>query len=596
MMLRCAQGSGLLLILLVSCATAPPAAAPVAEAPAPAPHSEFPSKEELRDLTAIPPPGRIFDDKMVDAVEWTLTGPLPDAVSAAAHEDDSPWFRALAERIAAKPGLIVATEAMYCMARETALFQLAQHGPPTPELQSFIALRCGVADPFPSVSWVTGEVPAKMKDAAVHEQWERSYEKLLDGIGPGNRSVGVWFGRDKGHAIVVVASAERRAYLESTAMVPDGSGRVRLRGELLIPAASIKALAIQGRWGVGNCAVDPSATLPRFSFVCEPHADVDGSARIDVEAYQAGRILGDQVLSVLTRPQGSASTEFARPTKLEATPVSDPATFRTRFLALLNDQRRSAGLRAFALAAEESDTVTRAAPYFFAAQFNLQPVIVMDKVALGVCAGWDLAEPIQHGDFASGVIARTRDVGALIAFMLERPTTRQVLLSKEGARIALGPVIEEGGAFGTVVGVYTLAQADDLLTSKVLEGLNAARKASNAGPVARLEGIDDVLAAAAQEAAAGGQKPDHLLKSALDVASGRLNGNLRGWWMQAGAIDRIPFPAALLEPAPISVALAAVPFRPKGHPWTGYLVIVVTQETTRVITAERDTGSSARAD
>src|SRR5262245_2126588 len=81
--------------------------------------SEFPTRVELAELGASPKPARLKVGNDVDVGAWKLIGPLPDAVDDAPEDGSTPWGRAALNAAATRPGVLLATKAMGCAARES---------------------------------------------------------------------------------------------------------------------------------------------------------------------------------------------------------------------------------------------------------------------------------------------------------------------------------------------------------------------------------------------------------------------------------------------------------------------------------------------
>src|SRR5687768_16817287 len=216
----------ILATVLASCgAKSPPAAGPeVAGSEA----KGFPTAEELARITAEPVPADALATDEVDVDEWTLAGPLADALGGAPAVAATVWSGALDEKVGAKPGVAIATPEMACAAREVGRFFMAHKGRPGDALRRFIAARCGAPVVGIGVAFLSGEVPEDVSEAAIFEKWKAQVDPMTtDAVGAGSRAVGIWFGREGNRAVVAVASADRKVHVESTSLVADKEGVVR---------------------------------------------------------------------------------------------------------------------------------------------------------------------------------------------------------------------------------------------------------------------------------------------------------------------------------------------------------------------------------
>jgi len=200
---------------------------------------EFPTRADLIDLTAAPPPTKIKVGNGVDVGAWQLTGPLPEAIDDVVEDGSTPWGRAALDAAAARPGVVLATRAMGCAARESASFLVAQGALPGRAVSRFIAGRCGVPTSYLRAGSVTlPGIPPGKSDAEVWAAMQGDVAKIAQSMGPGLSFLGVGFARSGDHAGAVLVTAERHARLERAPLV-QAEGSVVLRGELLRPAAHI---------------------------------------------------------------------------------------------------------------------------------------------------------------------------------------------------------------------------------------------------------------------------------------------------------------------------------------------------------------------
>ena len=110
--------------VLMACAGAPRGSKPSEGSEQPVPDSGdrqggvFPSPQELENLGDAPLPEDLFslDVRAVDG--WRLEGPFPARVGATPYSQPNEWSALLDEVARGRAGLVVPTEAMYCVARE----------------------------------------------------------------------------------------------------------------------------------------------------------------------------------------------------------------------------------------------------------------------------------------------------------------------------------------------------------------------------------------------------------------------------------------------------------------------------------------------
>jgi hypothetical protein len=404
------------------------------------------------------------------------------------------------------------------------------------------------------------------------------------GLSGGNRFAGLGFARVNDRAAVVLATAPRRAHLESTPLVAAG-GTVVLRGELLAPAAHIEALVTHGRFGYTECAVDPSAALPRFSVSCAVAAD-DPSAWIEMAAFPAGRVLGDSVIEIQVFPSGEPDHAYAHAPAAARGGPRDPASLTGAVVEHLNAVRRDAGLGPVGLSLAETRKAAVLAPHYFAALGGRGDVTVADTIALGLQAGWDVEGVVREGHFATGR-SDAQSPDDLLDQACADPFGRRALLDPEIQAVAVGTVVA-GDVLGAVISTYALVdprRAPDE-SGAVLSRLSRLRQAKRlAAPTAAAQ-FASILAKASQRVQAGQDPSDAmhwLLENAAEQAQGK---RIHVWVAEALTMDRLELPADLLGERTLNLAVGVTHHKPGGEPWARFVVFFVTVD-------EPDAGNTA---
>lgn len=550
-----------------------------------APPKSFTSKQELAELAARPPPAEVFDESTVTVDRWELSGPFPDSVAVVPHPPASAWDGLLEAAVKAKPGALLSTEDLHCIAREVGRFRLEKNGLPARALADFIYGRCGASAVAISTHFLFGEVPKNTSEERVFSAWKAQVEKMMaEHLVGGNRSAGIWFGQAKGRAVVVLATGVRQTHLSPLAFVPGPQGSYQVQGELLIPAERIEALINRGRFGFAHCTPDPKVQLPRFSFQCTPSRE-DGTTWIEVNAFPAGRVLGDNVLSLLGLPAGAPVNVWQRAPYAASTPLASPDRFSEELYRLVNAVRAQANLGPLELSAPQSQTATRVAPHYFAAVVGAERETVGDAVALGMMAGWDLDTRPLLGRFGFAWNG-AQDVGALLSQMLEQPSGRAVLLDPSASRIAIGGMVDaKRSILATIVSTYVLpALVDPAGTVRDLVArLNRVRTERGLPPALWVAWPGDVGERAAQRLAAG-EDPNDVLEFALVGTQQVVHRSLTGWVVPAKKFDELQFPEELITRTPLGVFVTVASHQPEGEPWVQYValfVLTATNDTTR---------------
>jgi len=557
-----------------------PAKSPI---PSPAKSGEtdgpFPSVSELEDLAEQQAPDPFPDVPVLDVEEWELTGPFPERIAVAASLGESPWDGLLADEARRRAGLVVPTEAMRCAAREVGLFRLKRNAEPNQGLRDYIVRRCNSSVPNFRVAMTWAAIPPATTEGMIFEKWKGEFAARISEIVQGGpRTAGVWFGRDGDWVVAVVAAGTRRVRLDPVSPIPAADGRVRLTGELLVPAAGVSAVFTRGGLGFGSCEPDRETPLPQFAFDCALSTG-DESARVAVNYTPPGRLLGDAGLNLMFWPRGRPSQTYRRPSFTRERLASDVASARATFVSELNELREGIGLAPLVESEAQSAIASILAPHYFSAVLGSSPETDADVVALGLIAGWNVEGVLQSGHFTTGWIPQSNDVGRLLSEMLDHPNGRAVLLAADAEQIAVGAVVDtdaESPAVAAVVGTYAVfsATAHAANAQRVYDEFQAQRSDRGFPKAERLDDIEPLTVEAAGSVQAG-VEPALILDQLLEASSAVLQRPVIGWIAETSDLDEIVFPDEFLTRSSVAIAISVSHRQPEDQPWGHYVVLLV---------------------
>jgi hypothetical protein len=528
-----------------------------------APPVPFPSSMEIERLAAAPPP--LVTADAADVPTWDLAGPFPDAPDAGAAPYPGPWGALL--DAAAAGGAFTAADSMHCVARELGRFYLRHQAQPTETLRRYIDGWCGNTAPQTDVRYYRGDVPAQAKDEEVVTHWKSDVATMLEGFGsaPGARA-GIWYGRDNGRAVVLVARAVPWIQLApTTTAAPDGI--VALRGTMLRPAQEIRVLVNRGALGVAACTLDEGVALPAFAARCELEP-ADPAAWIEVTAVPPGRVLGIASLRLLVR----------RPAAVPRYAVVDPLAGDTgadATAALINRMRATAGLRPLTVDETQSTLARQLAPHFFGAMFGGDSLGITERISLGLMAGWRLPDVTSAGIYAAWTMGT--DPGALLAASLDSPVGRSVLLDPQASHLAVGELPGAGSSVrGSLFVTYSTLPPDAAaVRSSVLEAIQAARRARGLAPLRPISTFGSLESQLASQLRGGAVTPDEALAQALRSVVEATQRDARGGYVVGSPLDRIGLPEGALAPGAPGAVLVVAPYKPTGEPWWRWAVVLV---------------------
>lgn len=533
----------------------------------------FPEPDALKQLARAPAPTDLpFRSRYRDVGAWDLEGPFPDVVGAPASRSGAkPWDALLDAFVRSRAGLVMATPAMECVAREAGRFFVDHRAFPGFGAQRFLAGRCAVATAppsFASFSWKSSHLRSVQQ--AIDELADQIDGRLRSHVVGGLLDVGLWAHVEDGRLDVVVATGERVARIDPVPTVPADDGRVLLSGEFLRPAIETGALASRGHLGWQECEANEEVALPRFQYTCRVERQ-DAQAWLSLNFLSPGLAMPRVVARILVRPGAAPTTRYERHAYAAPRPVDDVEEVPTVFAELLNEVRRQAGAPPLRLEPEQSRTAAELAPHYFAAMANPSERRTAELVVRGMMAGWEVEAIVEEGRFTFMFLAESCDLASLLSDALDHPGARMTLLDPELERLAIGSMV---GVEGEVEYVALIASTYELFpesehrssVERVYDNLAVAR-AERARPVPRpLEEVQSLAAAASLRIQAG-EAPKEVLGDLILESVDTLKRPVNGWFAETRDLDALVFPDELLEGRQLDVAIAVAFRRLPDEPW-----------------------------
>ncbi len=551
--------------------------------------TQFPTQAALAKIAAAPVPAHLFDDKARDVPTWELSDPLPDAMEQVPHHDDTVWSKLLDDSTATRGGAVTTSEAMHCVARQQAAFVLANAAIPAAPLVDFMAARCGASTGQVGVTYQTLSGDDSIPEAKIEAQFSAPVKAMIEKALSGRSDVGIAYLRKSGHAVIALALSPRPVRVERMPLVPASGGGVVLRGEILDPVGSVRAMINRGRYGVGTCTEDLTVALPRFAFTCAA-LPADEAAWITVLAVPPGRILGTTVLDTLVWPAGAPTKTYAKLAQ-DTAPAAAGGVRVADLVAEINRVRKDAGLAPLRVAEQQSQTVARLAPHYFGGLREGGSSEVAEQVALGVRAGWEVDGLVRHGSLSSTWVYGSHSASDLVHAALAHPFSRETLLDPEAERVAIGTAGSDADPeLGALFATYALFDSyhHDQDTTIVATRLAALRAAHHALPPTLVTTLSVEAQRAAKSVQDGKQTPeealDDLLKHASEKASGRA---VHAGMTETSSLDDMKFPDSMLISPTIQLGIGAGHYRHEGQPWGRFVVFYVIVDETVGPTARR---------
>jgi hypothetical protein len=520
----------------------------------------------LNELASRPAPRAASDERKTLAVDEWQPGDSATPTTEA---------EALLERVANAKGRRLAIDAdLGCAAREIARFYAAHGAFPDQQLQSHMAGVCGASvATFGVTVWSTPS--DTIVGTANRTKWHEAIAQQLGGWLPASMDLAGAAELSDGKTNVFAAAVATSTVIwESKNTVVNATGEVELTGSVRSPAAFIYGVINSGAYGVRDCRTDPRVALPRFHLTCRLD-DTDSAAWVGIQALPPGRVLARGVSRLLIRREGAPLTFNAATKNLAPESVISATAFAKRVLALVNETRATAQLPALRLATRESKTSARLAPHYFESESAGETVV--DQIALGLMAGWEVRGTIRTGDFYSNQLSGSLDPKRWLGFMLDQPSARRVLLDPQARSIAIGADVRPGAqSIGALISTYTFYDSDDHRADieRFLSNLNQHRLDLGL-PAVKVTSAPEV--AIAVRGVKQHHDPEGALQTALEQVVNREQRDVEGYYIEANDLAHVTFPEALLRPS-VTLAISAAHHRYPDAAWGTLTLLVVLLE------------------
>jgi hypothetical protein len=299
----------------------------------------------------------------------------------------------------------------------------------------------------------------------------------------------------------------------------------------------------------------------------------DDAAWVSVSAHEKGRVLGFEVVRVLARPSGAAANVWRAPTLV----ADAPGTTAKDFVDQLNQVRTPLGLGPVTLAENQTADHHELAPFYFEASLANDDATV-DRIALGVMAGWRVDGELMHGSFGAAAVESDK-TSALLAEMLETPGYRSELLSKRVGTVAIGLLGEEGLLAG-LVSTYELMQPPvwPATSNTVLTKLNEQRGRAGKKPVQWVLLPSSAEPTFAEAVTKREYDSAEALERFMSAATNVTRRPVRGWRIAVSDLDDIGWPDEVLTKENVEVLFVTATERDSGDAWGHYLLLLVVLE------------------
>jgi hypothetical protein len=288
-------------------------------------------------------------------------------------------------------------------------------------------------------------------------------------------------------------------------------------------------------------------------------------------------MLATEFAQALVRRSSDTRLSYGAVRYADPTPVASPEEFVRVVIQQLNRVRKMARLPEVTLAAAESASATKLAPYYFSAAFGSGDPKQADLIALGLLAGWDVGGMIRGASLMSS-LTPTLDAGRWLTAALETPVGRYTLLAPDIEQIACGPmVLDQASAIGAVVTGYRFHHGIDH-TSDVNMLLNRVVQTRRRMGLPAPQRLGVIAAAMTEQLAAvreGRKAPQDALQQVLQHASTSYEMAMRGYVIEASSLDELEIPEDVLRQPLLALDIGVTHHKAQGAAWAQYTILVV---------------------
>jgi hypothetical protein len=358
----------------------------------------------------------------------------------------------------------------------------------------------------------------------------------------------------------------RWAQIEALPRVASEQREIVLRGSIEGPSETVLGVVNQGSHGVASCRPEPVAP-PAFALRC-PLDPADKSTWINILNRSPKKMLAHLSASMMVTREG-ARAPYA-PISLPSKASGD---FTSALVANLNAVRAQAGMAPLVASAEQTAVNTRLAGSILSGfQSNSDGV---DRLALGLLAGWEVSGMIRNGDLLAQIASSTGDPATWLVEALEQPMSRSSLLNPDARVIAVGTAPSPGlPGMGAVITTYALFEGSDdsPQVERIFEQLNLARARRGLAPAQQIDSRP--LDNAAARVFTGKQDAEEALQDALNQLGAQTQSSVRGFSIEVVSFEGIEFPDEFLKPAPPTLSIAVTHHKVPGAAWGQYSVLI----------------------
>jgi hypothetical protein len=385
---------------------------------------------------------------------------------------------------------------------------------------------------------------------------------------------------EKKTAMAFVVAARPRIALKAASQAPV-AGQYILGGTIAASAGGdafeqVFAYITKGAFDAVECTRDSTIALPAFGFTCPVDAG-DAVALVEIDARARGRLMPTALGDVLVVQNAVTASSWQRIDYATLTPTPAQPEVAAAVLALVNDARKQAGAPPLKDVPAQSTTASKLAPHYFGAAMGDAPDgSIIDLVALGLMAGYDVTDFVIHDAMFASLVDYSGRLDQMLGEALDRPSMRKVFLSKSATSAAIGVQPIDDKITGVLVVGYEPMAAIDAkeAAAAVIAKLDQQRKQRGESETGAITPVADIMLEAANRMRTG-DDVNKVGNEALQASVNKMQRRLGLWTIEAYDVDHLTFPEGLLTANPTYVAVAVSARKRPGSAWGSTTILIL---------------------
>jgi hypothetical protein len=550
-----------------------------------------PSQEELAALEDAPDRESCCEYPRKNVDQWTLAGPLADAIGYRPVDARGPWEERLESMLVELDGKGSQVDAtMRCVSRETGRFFLEHQALPASTLEQYIHSQCGSPAPTHYKVWTWEEPEERSRRHRAQKTFKQVEKPLREALARDHTSAGIWYGTSEEMAVALAAFRPRPFDLQPVAIEDPDRAFVELRGRHRLDDSLLDGRSTRGRLGSKRCEKVGDVEAPNFHLRC-PLDETNGWTYVSVSYSDPGSSYkysflnsffwsgqSDRRSYVRRTFAQSLVDEFTREDYSGPSNSEEFANKQTqRLVQLIQQARRNSDLDPLEFHPEQSRVLHRLANYLYASNDDIDADLAPSDISRGLRAGWKIDRPILDA-FSIAFPQPVQTPADLFEDLVLDPYGRSILADPEADLLAVAVTVgQKSGNLTAYVYTYQTVESRGLgqRVERAVDHINDVRDENGVHPIRNDGSVYAVAKRIADQLEAGEFTPREaelaLQQEVVDRWDERVWTNVT----TTQSLDSFDL-SQVVEEKPIDrIALVVAPYQPPSRAHTSYVVLGV---------------------